>query len=62
MTTNTKNTLREECTNCNNVYLTNMEELKMTWVSLCPTCKKSVQDNFTKAVNEFYAQFKKVGA
>ena len=57
-----KNTLKEECTSCHNVYLTNMAILQREWVSLCPSCKTNVQENFTKAVSLAYSDLIKAGA
>ena len=62
MATSTKNTLKEECTNCHEIYLTNMAELQRTWISNCPTCVDASAKAFTKAVNEAYTMFKKAGA
>jgi phage FluMu protein Com len=57
----TKKTLKEECTNCNKIYLTSMVELQKSWVSHCPTCKAGITNEFTKAVNGAYAIFVKAG-
>jgi hypothetical protein len=57
-----KNTLKEQCTNCQDIYLTNMAELQREWVSLCTSCKTNVQDNFAKAISAAYSDFIKVGA
>ena len=57
----TKKTLKEECTNCHNIYLTNMVELQRSWVSHCPTCKAGINVEFAKAVSGAYAIFVKAG-
>lgn len=58
----TTNTLRDECTNCHNIYLTNMAELQRSWVSRCPACKAGINVEFAKAVSGAYAMFTKAGA
>jgi hypothetical protein len=56
-----KNTVKEECTNCNKIYLTNMAELQKSWVSHCPTCTTKINDSFIKAVSGAYSIFTKAG-
>lgn len=51
-----QNTLKEECSSCHTIYLTNMVELKKTWVSLCPTCKTSGRNEWANVLNGAYAE------
>ena len=50
------NTLKEECTNCHNIYLTNMNELKINFISLCSTCKTGAGNEWAKVCSGVYLQ------
>jgi len=57
-----KNTLQEECIKCQNIYSTNMNELKMNFISVCPNCKTGVANEWSKVCSGAYLQSGKVGA
>jgi hypothetical protein len=45
------NTLREECINCNEIYLTNMAELRRSWISRCPLCAAKANETWANLFN-----------
>jgi predicted nucleic acid-binding Zn-ribbon protein len=53
--------IREECTNCNKIYLTTYAELSKKFVSHCPTCESAAWVTFYQAIKDGYALLAKEG-